>query len=86
MQLLQIGALMADKLFDVQITITKTIRVRIPANNPLLVSGDETAADVAEEIAIGGKERWPLLVLSEHEDFDIESVREVAAAPKQIFR
>lgn len=70
---------MADKFFDVKITITKTMRVRVPVDNPLFVCSDETVEEIARGYALGGKELWPLLIISEHEDCSVESVREVAS-------
>lgn len=70
---------MADRIFDVEITITKTVRVRVPADmkDHPPHSDDE---DAAEEFALGGKAAWPEYVISEDEDYDIESVRELKAA------
>lgn len=70
---------MPDRIFDVEITITKTVRVRIPddmKNHPPRTPDEESA----EELALGGKAAWPEYVLSEDEDFEVESVREVKQA------
>lgn len=64
---------MADKIYDVVITVTKTVRVRVPDD---LVEEDETAEDVAEEFALGGKSSWPDYVISEDVESDVESVEE----------
>lgn len=71
---------MADRIFDVEYTLTRTVRVRVP-NDPQIVYRGENPEDVAEEFALGGKSAWPEYVLSSDEDYDVESVREIR--PKQ---
>lgn len=66
---------MADRIFDVEITITKMVRVRVPVDDPKVVREGEDVEDIAEEFALGGKASWPEWVISEDEDHDVESVR-----------
>lgn len=63
-----------DRIFDVTVVITKTVRVRVPA---AVVNKGESYEDVAEEFGEGGKSTWPEYVLSEEEDRDVEMVTEV---------
>lgn len=70
---------MADRVFDVELTITKTVRVKVPdymKDHP----PHSTDEEAAEEFAIGGKALWDEFVLSEDEDIDVESVTEVTPA------
>lgn len=69
---------LTERIFDVEITITKTVRVRVP-DDPEIVykSRGETQASVAEEFALGGKASWPEYVISSDEDYEIEGVKEV---------
>lgn len=64
---------MADRTYDVEITITKTVRVRVP--DDVLIGSNSDPEEAAEEFALGGKSSWPDYVLTESEDHDIESVR-----------
>lgn len=66
---------MADRIYDVEITITKTVRVRVP--DDVLTGSNNDPEEAAEEFALGGKASWPNYVLTESQDTDIESVREV---------
>ena len=66
---------MADKIFDVLITIEKTVRVRVPDDQDVL-QGD-TPEEVAEEFAQGGRETWPDYFISCDEDLTVESVTRV---------
>lgn len=72
---------LTDRIFDVEITITKTVRVRVP-DDPEIVykSRGETAASVAEEFALGGKASWPEYVISSDEDYEIEGIKEIVAS------
>jgi hypothetical protein len=64
---------MSDNIFDVEITVTKFVRVRVP-DDPEVLMGD-TPEEVAEEFALGGKSGWKEYVISEEENYDVESVR-----------
>lgn len=68
---------MSEKIFDVEISITRKVRVRVP-DDPAIVysSRGESQEDVAEEFALGGKGVWPDYVISSDEDYDVESVTE----------
>lgn len=70
---------MTTKTFEVEITITKFVKVRVPSE---VLEGPPygTAEDAAEEFALGGKSSWPEYVISEDEDYDVESVREIKEA------
>ena len=71
---------MADQFrtYDVELTITKTVRVRVPLDEK--ITNGDAPEKVAEEFATGGKALWPEWVISEDEDLDIDSVREVVPA------
>jgi hypothetical protein len=65
-----------DKIFEVEIEFTRRVYVRLPVDDPEVVRAGETAEDVAEEIALGGKEAWPQYVSRQDEDYDVLAVRE----------
>lgn len=69
---------MAERIFDVELTITKKVRVRVPdyIKDHTPYTSDE---DSAEEFALGGKALWDEYVLSETTDCDVESVTEIAS-------
>jgi hypothetical protein len=69
---------MADKIFDVTIITTKTVRVRVPAD---MVEPGEDPSMVAEEFALGGKLQWSGYVISEDGDYEIDSTVEVPPKP-----
>jgi hypothetical protein len=64
----------ADRIFDVEVIVTRFVRVRVP-DDPEILMGN-SPEEVAEEFAGGG---WPEYVLSQEEDYTIESVRSVPA-------
>lgn len=75
---------MTEKIFDVEISVTRRVRVRVP-DDVVYKNRGETFADAAfaaaaEEFAIGGKSGWPEYVISEDENYEIESVRAVPDA------
>lgn len=67
---------MSETIFDVELTITKTVRVRVPAD---VLSTGENPEEAAKEFAQGGKAAWPDYVISEDEDCDVDGVTQVAA-------
>lgn len=66
------------KTFDVEITTTKTVRVRVPLDPQII--GRDAPEKVAEEFAQGGKAAWPEYVLDEEEDTEVDAVNEVETA------
>jgi hypothetical protein len=69
---------MSEQVFDVIVTVTKKVRVKVPSE-VLSKTRQEDPKEVAEEFALGGRSSWPEYVLSEDENYDVESVTEVAA-------
>ena len=69
---------MADRIFEVELVITKKVRVRVPdyVKDHAPYTSDEESA---EEFALGGKATWNQFVIREDVDCDVESVREIAA-------
>jgi hypothetical protein len=67
------------KIFDVEITVSKTVRVKVPLDEK--ITNGDPLREVAEEFALGGKAAWPEWVLSEDEEFEVDGVREVEAVP-----
>ena len=67
---------MDGRVFDVTVTITKTVRVKVP-DDVLSKTNPEDPKEVAEEFALGGRSSWPKYVINEDEYYDIDSVREV---------
>lgn len=65
---------MSDRIFEIELTIGRTVRVRIPDD---IVKEGETHESVAEEIALGGKESWPEYVIRENDDADIDWIQEL---------
>jgi len=64
---------MVERIFDVVIETRREVRVRVPDD----VLDGSTHEDVAEEFALGGKRAWPLYVISEETDSDVDSVTDV---------
>jgi hypothetical protein len=71
---------MSDRIYDVEITISKTVRVRVPVDDHAVVQPDEDPEAVAEEFALGGKVAWPDYVISVSTDHDVESVTEIPSS------
>lgn len=70
---------MADKIYDVRVVITKTVRVRVPVDDAEVMGGS-TPLEAAEEFGLGGKRSWPEFVISEESDHDVDDITEVKAA------
>lgn len=69
---------MPDRIFDVEITITKTVRVRVPDDPEIVYAArGETPATAAEDFALGGESQWPEYVISTDEDYEVDSIKEV---------
>lgn len=67
---------MSETIFDVELTVTKTVRVRVPSS---VLNDGGSPEEAAEEFAQGGKAAWPDYVISEDEDCDVDSVTLVSA-------
>lgn len=63
-----------ERIFDVEITTTRYVHVRVPAD---VLNDGEDAEDAAEEFALGGKTSWPEYVISEEASPDVETVTEI---------
>jgi hypothetical protein len=69
---------MSERIYDVEISIIKTVRVRVP-DDPQITMGDDVE-DVAEEFALGGTGSWSEYVISEESETNVEEIREVPAS------
>ena len=67
---------MSERIFDVEITVRKTVRVRVP--DEVLQRG--TAEEAAEEFGLGGSRLWGKYVICENEEHDVEEIREIKPA------
>lgn len=66
------------RTFEVDLTITKTVRVRVPMDEK--ITNGDAPEKVAEEFAMGGRALWPKWVITEDEEADVDSVREITSA------
>lgn len=66
---------MAERIYKVEVVTTRIVKVRVP--DDVLSGSNNDPVEAAEEFAIGGKAAWPKYVLSEHSDYEVESVSEL---------
>ena len=69
---------MADRFYDVEIIVTKNVRVRVPDN--ALDPPTDCPIEAAEEFALGGASSWPDYVMHEDADHQVETVTQVTSA------
>lgn len=68
---------MGARVFDVLITIERTVRVVV---DPAKCGPVSDYQEAAEEFALGGKAAWGDYVLDEDEEYEVECVREITTA------